>query len=167
MSVARRIRYPPIVTRILLSCTTLILSAMYRIAQCSIFQIRRIRPSAKKRAGLKPRSWFIGFGLAALTLLTPPTPSAFLLPVAFHQHPTVTAVLPAMRNPYCAAMRGANPVAVNPDVPVAIPAVIAVDPDPTFMRRMVVNFDDGLRGRHANDDLRHSGGRNETDSKQQ
>jgi hypothetical protein len=35
------------------------------------------------------------------------------------------------------------------------------------MRWMVVDLDDGLRGRDANDDLRHNGGRNETDSKQQ
>ena len=90
-----------------------------------------------------------------------------LLPVAFDQDPAVTAMLPAMRNPDSIAMRGANPVAVNPDVAVAIPTVIAVDPDPTFMRWMVVDLDDGRGGRHAHDDLRQHGGRNETDSKQQ
>ena len=90
-----------------------------------------------------------------------------LLPVAFDQDPAVTAMLPAMRNPDRAMMRGANPVAVNPDVAVAIPAVIAVDPNPTFMRRMVVDLDDRLGRRNAHNDLRHTGGRNETDSKQQ
>ena len=90
-----------------------------------------------------------------------------LLPVALNQDPAVTAMFPAMRDPDRATMRGANPVPVNPDVAVAIPAVIAVDPDPTFMRRTVVGFDDRRGGRHANYDLRHSGDRNETDSKQQ
>ena len=87
--------------------------------------------------------------------------------MAFDQDPAVAAMLPAMRHPDRAAMRGANPVAVNPDVTMAIPAVIAVDPDPTLMRWMVVDFDDRLGGSHANDDLRKSSGRHETDSKQQ
>ena len=72
-----------------------------------------------------------------------------------------------MRDPDRVAMRGANPAAVNPDVTVAVPAVITVDPDPTFMRWMVMDFDDRLGGSHANYDLRESSGRNETDSKQQ
>ena len=108
-----------------------------------------------------PRSWFIVSGLAPLTPLT------FLLPVAFDQDPAVTAMLPAVCDPDRAGMRGANPVTVNPDVAVAIPAVIAVDPDPTFMRWMVMDLDDGRGGRHANDDLRRNGGRNEADSKHQ
>jgi hypothetical protein len=54
---------------------------------------------------------------------------------------------------------------VNPDVTVAVPAVITVDPDPTFMRWMVMDFDDRLGGSHADYDLRESSGRNETDSK--
>ena len=54
---------------------------------------------------------------------------------------------------------------MNPDVTVAVPAVITVDPDPTFMRWMVMDFDDRLGGSHANYDLRESSGRNETDSK--
>lgn len=91
--------------------------------------------------------------------------AVFLLPVSFDQNPAVTAVLPAMRDPDRVAMRGANPAAVNPDVTVAVPAVITVDPDPTFMRWMVMDFDDRLGGSHANYDLRESSGRNETDSK--
>ena len=93
--------------------------------------------------------------------------SSVLLPVPFDQDPAVTAVLPAMGDPDRVAMRGANPVAVDPDVTVAVPAVIAVDPDPTFMRRTVMDFDDGRGRRHANYDLRESSGRYETDSKQQ
>ena len=91
--------------------------------------------------------------------------AVFLLPVSFDQDPAVTAVLPAMRDPDRVAMRGANPAAVNPDVTVAVPAVITVDPDPTFMRWMVMDFDDRLGGSHADYDLRESSGRNETDSK--
>ena len=87
--------------------------------------------------------------------------------MTFNQDPAVTAMFPTMRNPNRAAMRGPHPVAVNPDVAVAVPAVITIDPDPTFMRWMVVDLDDGRRRRHANDDLRHNGGRNEADSKQQ
>ena len=86
----------------------------------------------------------------------PPTPLAFLLPVAFDQDPAVATVFPAMSDPNGAAMRRADPVAVDPDVAVAIPAVIAVDPYITVMRRTVVRFDDGRRRRHAhhNSDLR-------------
>lgn len=60
-------------------------------------------------------------------------------------------------------------MAVDPDVAVAVPAVIAVNPNPSRMRWTVVEFDDGRGRRHAhyNSDLRKSGGRNETDSKQQ
>ncbi len=90
-----------------------------------------------------------------------------LLPVAFNHDPAVTAVLPAMGDPDRAGMRGANPVAVDPDVAVAIPAVIAVDPDPSIMRRTIVCFVDGRGRRHANNNLCQSGGRNETDSKKQ
>ena len=76
-----------------------------------------------------------------------------LPPVAFDQDPAVTALLPAMRNPDRAAMRGADPMAVDPDVAVAIPAVIAVDPHITIMRRTVVLFDDGRGRRDTNDNL--------------
>lgn len=90
-----------------------------------------------------------------------------LAPVALDQNIAVTTMLPVMGDPDVAGMPGARPVAVNPDVTVAIPAVIAVDPDPTFMRWMVVDLDDGRGRRDANDDLRHNGSRNETESKQQ
>ena len=87
--------------------------------------------------------------------------------MALDQDIAVAVVVPAMRNPVGAWMRRPRPAPVNPDVAVAIPAVIAVNPDPTVMRWMVVDLDDGLRGSHANDDLRHNGSRNETESKQQ
>jgi len=86
--------------------------------------------------------------------------------VALDQDPAVTTMLPVMGDPNRVAMRGANPVAVNPNVAVAIPAVVAVDPDPTFMRWMVVDLNDGRGGLHPNHDLRRNGGRNEADSKQ-
>jgi len=72
-----------------------------------------------------------------------------------------------MGDPDIAGMRRANPVAVDPDVAVAIPAVIAVNPDPAFMRRTLVGFVNGRRRRHANNHLRKSGGRHETECKQQ
>jgi len=87
--------------------------------------------------------------------------------VAFDQDPAVTTVLPTMRDPYRAFMRRVGPVAVDPDVAVAVPAVIAVDPNPSAVRRTVVGFDDGIGRRYANYDLRKSGGRRETNCKQQ
>ena len=108
-----------------------------------------------------PRSWFIVSGLAPLTPLT------FLLPVAFDQDPAVTAMLPAMRDPDRAGMRRADPMAVDPDVAVSVPAVVAVVPNPTRMRRTVVGFVNGRGRRHANNDLRKSGDRHEAESKQQ
>ena len=90
-----------------------------------------------------------------------------LPPVAFDQDPAVTALFVVMGHPDIAGMRRANPVTMDPDVAVAIPAVITVNPDPTFMRRTVVGFDDGRGRRHANNHLRKSGGRHETECKQQ
>ena len=87
--------------------------------------------------------------------------------MAFDQDPAVTAVFPAMRDPDRARMRGTDPTAVDPNVTVAIPAVIAVIPDPAGMRRTIVDLDDGIGRRYTNNNLRQSGGRNETDSKQQ
>jgi hypothetical protein len=85
--------------------------------------------------------------------------------VTFDQDPAVTAMLPAMRDPDRAMMRRADPVAVHPNVTVAIPAVITVNPHITLMRRTVVDLDDRLGRSHANYDLRKSSGRYETDSK--
>jgi len=87
--------------------------------------------------------------------------------VALDQDIAVTAMFPVMGNPDRIGMRRMNPTAVNPDVAVAVPTVIAVVPDPAGMRWMVVDLDDRLGRRYANDDLRHNGSRNETESKQQ
>ena len=89
--------------------------------------------------------------------------------MAFDQDPAVAALVPTMRNPDSARMGWLDPMAMDPDVAVPVPAVIAVDPDPAGMRWMVVDFDDGRRRCDANhdSDLRQSGGREETDSKQQ
>ena len=105
--------------------------------------------------------------LASASFANPANSAAFLPPVAFDQDPAVTALFPAMRNPDRARMRRADPMAVDPDVAVAVPAVIAVDPDPSVMRRTIVSFDDGRGRRNANDNLRQSGRRSQTKSKQQ
>jgi len=89
-----------------------------------------------------------------------------LPPVAFDQDPAAIALFIVMGNPDCAGMRRTNPIAMNPDVAVAIPAVIAIDPDPSGMRWMVVDLDDGRRGRHTNDHLRGCDRRRKTESKQ-
>ena len=74
--------------------------------------------------------------------------------MAFNQHPAVAAVLPAMGDPDRAGMGRPDPMAMHPNVAMAIPAVIAVDPDPAVMRWMLVDFDDGRGRRHTNDNLR-------------
>jgi hypothetical protein len=108
---------------------------MYRIAQWSVLYDKASISGKKVRGAETPLSSFLFSGLP---------------PVAFDEDPAIAPLLPAMGNPGRAGMRGADPVAVDPDVAVAIPAVIAVDPDPAFMRRRAIVFDDGRGRRHAN-----------------
>jgi hypothetical protein len=84
--------------------------------------------------------------------------------MAFHQHPAIAAPFPVMVNPDGAWMRGMGPKAMNPDVVLAVPAVVAFDPYPSVMRWMVMMLSERRRRRNADDDLRHHNRRSETQS---
>ena len=81
--------------------------------------------------------------------------SGSLAPVTLDQDPAAVALFPMMSLPGGSRMRWVRPVAVNPHVAVAVPAVISVNPHPSLMRWMIVDLDDRRRGRHTNDYLRH------------
>lgn len=87
----------------------------------------------------------------------------------FDEHPAVAAMFPAMGNPDSAWMRRTYPMAVYPHVSMAVPAVIAVDPHPARMQRMIVDLDNRRRGRDSNynSNLRKRGRRSQTESEQQ
>jgi hypothetical protein len=82
--------------------------------------------------------------------------------VAFDQNPTVAAVYPMMGNPDGAFARRVVPVAAIPDVVMAIPAVIAVDPHISGMRCMLVMFMERWGRRNADNDLCYCRRRSET-----
>ena len=91
-----------------------------------------------------------------------------LPPMAFDQDPTIATMFPAMGFPDGAGMLRTRPMAVDPDIAVAIPAVIAVDPHPSFVRRTIVRFVDGRGRRDVNHNsyLSHHGRGRHTKSKQ-
>ncbi len=105
----------------------------------------------QEKAGLAPRFLFVG---------------SRLLPVALYQHPAIAAAFPVMVDPDSAGMRRMRPKAVNPDVVLAVPAVVAFDPYPPIMRWMVMMLRDGWRRRNADDNLRKCGRGSETQSEQ-
>ncbi len=86
--------------------------------------------------------------------------------MAFDQDPAVATMFPAMGFPGGAGMRGAGPMAMNPNVAVAIPAVMAIDPHPSVVRRTVVTLDNGRRRLYADDNLSHRGHGRQKKSKQ-
>ena len=91
-----------------------------------------------------------------------------LPPMAFDQDPAVATTFPAMGFPDGAGMRRARPIAVDPNVAVAVPAVIAIDPHPVAMRWAIMRFVDG-RGRrdvNHNSNLSHHGCGRHAKSKQ-
>ena len=94
----------------------------------------------KRKAGLAPR--FSVF-------------SCKLPPVAFYQDPATVPLFPVMSHPHGTGPRRMSPIATDPNIAVAIPAVVAVDPDPSGMRWMFVDFNDRRGRRHANNNLRH------------
>ena len=151
MSVARRIHCAPIVTRTHIPCTSP--DFLRDVPDCSVQHFTNKKASIFRQK----ESWA--------------TPALFasvfrLPPVAIDQNPPVSTVLPAMCDPDTAAMRWAHPMAMNPDVAVTVPAVVAIDPHPSRVRWMFVDLDDGCRWRNADDDLRHRDRRSETQGKQ-
>jgi len=79
-----------------------------------------------------------------------------LSPVAVNPHPTLAAVRPMSCDPNRVGMRWFGPRAVNPDVVLAIPAVIAGLPNPTCMRTWTPLFNDGCGRTDTNHHLRSS-----------
>jgi hypothetical protein len=51
---------------------------------------------------------------------------------------------PLARDPNRVLVRGCNPVAVHPDVVVAVPLVVSVNPNPASVRARAVMFDDDV-----------------------
>jgi hypothetical protein len=64
--------------------------------------------------------------------------------------PVIAAALmrPVSVDPHSVAARRLDPVAGNPDVGAAVPAMITVDPHPAFVRAWTRMFDDGRRRAH-------------------
>lgn len=89
-----------------------------------------------------------------------------LLPVAFNQNPSAIALFPMMADPDGAGMGWVSPKTVNPDVAVAVPAMMSFDPYPSVMRWMVMLLNDGRRRRNADNDLRHCNRGSEAQSEQ-
>ncbi len=79
----------------------------------------------------------------------------WLLPVTLDEHIAAVTVFPAVGDPNRTRVRGMRPVAMMPDIAVAIPAMVPINPHPSRMRRMIVNFNDWFRRRNADIDLRH------------
>ncbi len=76
-------------------------------------------------------------------------------------------MLPAMGNPHRTGTRGVRPIAFDPDISVAIPILIAIDPNPSGMRWTMMHLHDGRRWPNADYDLSQCGRRCHTKSKQQ
>ena len=73
---------------------------------------------------------------------------------------------PPVSDPALALMGRTLPAAGNPDVVVAIPAVIAVDPHETTLRRPAALFNDRGRGANADHYLRKRCRRQQCESEQ-
>ena len=86
--------------------------------------------------------------------------------MAFDQNPAVSAPVPVMGDPDGAGMRRLCPMAMNPEVLVAVPAMVAFDPYPSVMRWMVMMLNDRRRRRNADDDLSHCNRGREKQSEQ-
>lgn len=71
-----------------------------------------------------------------------------------------------MVDPDRTVMWRTHPLAMDPDVAVAIVTMVAVVPYPSVMRWMVMMLNERRRRRNADDDLRNCNRRSETQSEQ-
>ena len=83
-------------------------------------------------------------------------PETVLPPMALDHHPLTMAMDPLVGDPVRVGMGRTLPAARNPDVVVARPALVAVDPHKSSIRRRTGALIDGSRRPHANRHLRKS-----------
>jgi hypothetical protein len=81
--------------------------------------------------------------------------------VAFDENVATTAMYPVMGNPMRAVMRRTIPAARGPDVAIAIPAMVTVDPDEFSTGTRTAGFNDRRGWSHLNIYLRKRGDRGE------
>jgi len=79
-----------------------------------------------------------------------------LFPAAFDPDVSIVTMLPAAIHPDCVRVRRGDVFARDPDVGVAVPAVVPVAPGPVAMLdwRFGASFDDAGRRSNADDNLR-------------
>src|SRR5208337_3142466 len=87
--------------------------------------------------------------------------------MSFLHLPVIAMMYPPVSNPSLVFTGWALPPAGGPDVVVALPAMIAVDPHVTPFRRPATVFVHGRRGADANHNLRKRCRRKQCESKQQ
>jgi hypothetical protein len=87
--------------------------------------------------------------------------------VAFDEDPAFVAMDPAMGNPVSMGMGWALPATGNPDVAIAVPAVVAIDPDEFAAGGDGARFNDGGGWSDTDNDLRKGRSRQQSYSKQQ
>ena len=87
-----------------------------------------------------------------------------LAPVAFFENPAIVAVNPMMGNPVPTGVGWTIPAAGCPDVAIAVPAMVAVDPNISAIRRWWTALNDGGRRSDADHNLREGSGRSQTES---
>ncbi len=84
--------------------------------------------------------------------------------MSFDQHPFPVPVNPAVSHPVRVRMRRTLPVAVNPNIVIAFPAMVTVNPDKSRLRRHAALFNNRSRGAYANCNLRLRSRRNHCQS---
>jgi hypothetical protein len=78
----------------------------------------------------------------------------------------IAFVNPLVRGPTLAGMGRTLPAAGDPDITAVVPAVIAVDPHESSLRRPTAFFDDGSRRANADHNLRERSRREQCECKQ-
>ena len=72
----------------------------------------------------------------------------------FDQHPFSVAVNPFVRHPVPTWLWRTIPAAGSPNIVVALPAVVAINPHESLLRRPTAFFNDWGRGANADHNLR-------------